>query len=97
MKIEMTWPELRERLCKAEKDGRTEEGYIVFTEDSFKKKYPEESRTYVTRNSSASRMFQEGKISNSMYGDCLDGTDNGVRLDWYIGEWHIEKCYVIEN
>jgi hypothetical protein len=30
-------------------------------------------------------------IGSSVYGDCLDGVDLGVRLDWVA--WKIERCY----
>ena len=66
--------------------------HIVYTEDSFIKKYPLKSRTYVI--SSNNRAFQPGKISNSIYGNCLDGTDQGIRLDLYFGEWKVEYCYL---
>ena len=36
--------------------------------------------------------FREGKISNSLFGDCLDGKDVGIRLDWY--NWTIEKVAI---
>lgn len=42
------------------------------------------------------RRFQHGKISNSLFGNCLDGKDVGVRLDWYIGEWVVDYCYLEE-
>ena len=51
--------------------------------------YTEAERSY--RVSSYNRCFQSGKIANSMFGDCLDGKDVGVRLDWY--RWDVEYCY----
>lgn len=63
---------------------------IVYTPESFDKMYSEEERSY--RVSNANRMFQEGKISNSLRGNCLDGKDMGVRLDWYM--WEVEYCYM---
>lgn len=68
---------------------------ITFTKDSFKKEYSELSRTYRTSNDN--KRFKDGMISNSFYGDCLDGTDQGVRLDYYIGDWTIEKCVFVEH
>ena len=66
---------------------------IVITSDSFTKNYTEVERSYRVHN--ANRMFQHDKIANSLFGDCLDGTDNGVRLDWYIGDgWKVDYCYV---
>ena len=64
-------------------------GVIVYKADNWTKSYTEEQRSY--RVSSCNRCFQDGKIANSMYGDCLDGTEHGVRLDWY--KWVPEYCY----
>ena len=64
-------------------------GVIVYKASSFDKPYPEEARSY--RVSSCNRRFQTGKIANSLYGDSLDGSDVGVRLDWY--NWDIDYCY----
>ena len=52
--------------------------------------YSETERSY--RVSNANRGYQPGKISNSIVGDCLDGKDLGVRLDWY--RWEVEYCYM---
>lgn len=67
---------------------------IVYTKDSFTKPYPLKSRTYVI--SSDNKRFQPGKIGNSIFGSCLDGTDQGVRLDLYFGEWKVEYCYLMK-
>lgn len=68
---------------------------IVFTEDSFKNKYPLESRSYAF--STDNKWFMPYMIGKSLYGNCLDGKDGGVRLDWYFGEWHIDYCYEISK
>lgn len=65
-------------------------GVIVYKASNWDKEYPELSRSYEVNNSS--RAFQDGKISNRLSGYCLDGTDQGVRLDWY--NWDIEYCYM---
>ena len=66
-------------------------GVIVYKASNWPKAYSERSRSYeVTNNSPA---FQDGKISNRLSGYCLDGTDQGVRLDWY--NWDIEYCYMV--
>ena len=64
-------------------------GVIVYKQSNFKNEYSENSRSYRVHN--ANRKFQKGKIANSLFGDCLDGTDIGVRLDWY--GWDVEFCY----
>lgn len=65
-------------------------GVIVFKQSNFKKPFSERDRSY--RVSNANRQFQQGKISNQLSGDCLDGKDLGVRLDWY--NWEVEYCYM---
>ena len=64
-------------------------GVIVYKQDNFKTEYSEESRSYRVNN--ANRKFQKNKNANSLFGDCLDGTDDAVRLDWY--DWTVEFCY----
>ena len=96
--VEMTFAEMRDRFCEAEKEGKEHlSGYIVFTSDSFDKPYDERSRTYGV--SSDNKAFKAGMGGYSIYGSCLDGTDSCVRLDGYMfGEdaWKIEKCYMVE-
>lgn len=74
-------------------------GVIVFTKDSFTADYTETERSY--RTWSDNKGFQHGKISNSIYADCLDGKDLGVRLDWYMHHaeypWKVEYCYLEES
>ncbi len=73
-------------------------GVIVFTKDSFTADYTETERSY--RTWSDNKGFQHGKCSNSIYADCLDGKDLGVRLDWYMHAehpWKVEYCYLEES
>lgn len=65
-------------------------GVIVYKQSNFEKQYSEESRSYRVWN--CNRVFQAGKIANSLFGSCLDGTDQGVRLDWY--NWEPEFAYM---
>lgn len=67
-------------------------GVIVFKASNWSRPYNETQRSYEVTN--ANRAFQEGKISNALSGSCLDGTDIGVRLDWY--KWEVEYCYMKE-
>lgn len=67
------------------------QGVIVFKASNFTKPYSEKSRSYQVFN--CCRCFQEGKISNQLTGNCLDGTDQGVRLDWY--KWEVDYCYMV--
>ena len=75
--------------------------HIIFTEDSFTKPYPLLSRTY--RVSSDNKAFWPNIGGYSIFAYCLDGTDQGVRLDWNMAEegnpggWEVERCYILEQ
>ncbi len=99
---EMTYGELVSTFREAERSGKHLQGYIVFTEDSFRESYPESARTYCI--SSNNKAFQPNMGGYSIYGSALDGSDPMVRLEQYMaaekgGEhgWKIERCYVKEN
>ena len=65
---------------------------IVYKPENWDKPYSLESRSYRVWNSN--RAFQPGKIANSVFGYALDGSDPGVRLDWY--KWDVDYCYMEE-
>lgn len=65
-------------------------GVIVYKASNWDKPYSEQSRSYRVWN--CNRHYQDGKFSNSLFGNCLDGTDLGVRLDWY--RWDVDYCYM---
>lgn len=76
---------------------------IVFTSESFNKPFSETERSYTV--SSNAKYFDGSKIGNSLYGNCLDGKDVGVRLDYYMHSlpedglgkrWIPEYCYITE-
>lgn len=104
MRKEMTFKELRNYLCEYNRTHNwvTEsiKAVIVFTPDSFDKEYSEESRSYEI--SSDNKTFRNS-ISNSLFGYCLDGTDQEVRLDHYIEYygnkpgWKVDYCYLVEE
>lgn len=86
---------------KARKDWK--QVVIVFSQDSFTKPYAEQARSYIV--SSDDKYFNDKAHGNSLYGNCLDGENLGVRLDIYmhsisedgLGErWIPEYCYIIE-
>ena len=64
--------------------------YIVYKQSNWNEQYSETSRTYVVR--SDNKYFLPNMIGNSLFGNCLDGTDDGVRLDWY--NWEIEYVHI---
>ena len=90
-----------EKLSLSDLSTRTdwEEAVIVFTEDSFTEPYTLEQRSYKT-NRNWGKYFIPGMLGKSLYGDCLDGKDLGVRLDYYMGSgkgmWHIDYCYIVK-
>lgn len=69
---------------------------IVFKQGPwFNKEYTEVERSY--RFSSDNKFFLPTMCSSSLFANCLDGTDNGVRLDRYLGSWKIDYCYIEEK
>lgn len=64
---------------------------IVFKESNWDHPYTEKERTYYVSN--GSKFFIPGMLGNSLFGDCADGRDIGVRLDWY--NWDIDYCYLL--
>lgn len=77
-------------------------GQIIFTEGSFNKPYPLQSRTYIV--SSNNKAYQPGMSGYSIYGSCLDGTDANIRLDRYMvaekggpDGWVVEYCRLMDG
>jgi hypothetical protein len=75
------------------------EAVIVFTEDSFGRAYSELARSYTVK--SDAKWFDPTMNGTSLFGNCLNGTDNGVRLDNYMRRlpedgirWKEEYCYI---
>lgn len=91
----MTFGELEALFIRHEATHPKEHltAHIVYKEESWNRPYPLESRTYVV--SSCNRAFEPGKISNSIFADCLDGSEFGVRLDWYKKDWIVDYCYLV--
>lgn len=93
----LTWEELRDFL-RAHNDRK---GVIVFKNGPwFKQEMTLEARSYVVKGNC--KHFLEGMISDSIFGTSLDGSDEGVRLDWYFlkedkdKRWQVEYCYVLD-
>lgn len=68
-------------------------GVVVFKDEGANKGFSLESRSY--RFSSDNKFFISGMGGNSIFARNLDNTDD-IRLDWYLGNWEIDYCY-IEN
>ena len=99
----MTYSEVKQIFQELKRNSPKEDltAHITFTEDSFAKIYPLLSRTYSV--SSDNKAFWPNMGGYSIFGYCLDGTDQGVRLDWYMAEegnpggWQVEDCYILER
>lgn len=78
-------------------------GVIVFSPSNWPgRDYSLESRSYAV--SSDNKAWIHGIAGHSIYGDSLDGTDLGVRLDLYMrdgrggpGGWTVDYCYLLEG
>lgn len=99
----MNYAELKQIFRGLKQDSPKEDltAHVVFTEDSFDQHYPLLSRTYCfTSNNKA---FWPNMGGYSIFASCLNGTDQGVRLDWYMAEegnpggWKVEECYILEQ
>lgn len=67
---------------------------VLFPESTFSKPFTETERSY--RFSSDNKGFLPNMNSSSIFGSCLDGTDNNIRLDNYIYySWKVDYCYLI--
>lgn len=103
-KERFTWREAKELMWKFnEEHGYTTKGnketltmVAVITPESFNRNYTETQRSYAFTNDN--KAFLPNQCSNSIFSYCLDGTDDGVRLDWYIpSEWTVDYCYIMKE
>lgn len=70
--------------------GEHKTAIIVFSQENWPNRdYSEQSRSY--RTYSNQRGWDYSRAGSCRFGDCLDGTDHDVRLDWY--NWKIEYWY----
>jgi hypothetical protein len=92
--IPMEWGDIialfREYNRTASINAKPLTAYIIYDASNWNKLIHETARTYSVN--SWSNLFFDGKISTSLFGDCLDLSEFGVRLDWY--NWKREKCYL---
>ena len=66
---------------------------IVFKNESWPgNEYSLESRSYRFR--SDNKHFVKGMLGRSIFADSIDGSDRGVRLDCYLGDWIVDYCYI---
>ena len=103
----ISWEELTTTMRKfnidngytAKGNDKRISGVVVFEKDSFSRPYTEKQRSY--EFTSDNKAFLPGQIGNSIFADCIDGSDDGVRIDIYIHDekapWKVEKCYLTHN
>ena len=70
-------------------------GVVVFKQSNFTKEYSEQSRSYAF--ASDNKYFIPEMAGSSIFAGCLDGSEDCVRLDYYIRQWDIEYCYIKED
>lgn len=97
-----SYSELKEHLYELNRQANIQgvepkgRAYIVFTEDTFTKKYPLEARTYLFPI--YSKAFRCDAFSSSIWATSEDGTDSNVRIDLYMQDkdgWKVESCGLI--
>ena len=105
----MTWVEAYEYMLdyNREHDIRTTRGkgevtIVAVIKDSSMyhpkgiTSYTEEQRSYKFTN--REKAFIKGMGCVSIFADCLDGSENHLRLDWCIPyEWEVEYCYILND
>ena len=80
---------LFEEMNRCHETGKHRTAIIVFAQSNFTTEYSEISRSYESH--SDQNGWNYNRMGNCRLGDCLDGTDQGVRLDWY--NWKVEYWY----
>lgn len=100
----MDYSELKALFCKHERENPSTHltAYITFSffGQENTKDYPWISRTYVV--SSNNKAFQPNMGGYSIFGSCLDGTDQHIRLENFMREergaqngWVVEECCLV--
>lgn len=82
---ETLWDTMKE----CHKTGKHRTAIIVFKQSSFKEVYSETERSYASY--SDQNGWHPTKMGHCRIGDCLDGKDLGVRLDWQ--DWDVDYWY----
>ena len=70
---------------------------VVFKNEAWPERerdYTLEERSYKFR--SDEKHFLDTMLGNSIFAETLDGSDS-CRLDWYLYEWPIDYCYIMEQ
>lgn len=97
----MKYSELCDILCSANAEHKRVEAFVTFAPESFPgKEYSKIERTYLFTSDNKA-FVQAGGYS--IFGDCMDGKDIGVRLERYMRDekggkdgWTIENCGIVK-
>lgn len=99
----MEYKALRKILCNSAIHGKTVEAFVTFSQSSFgsEKEYKQVERTYTF--TSEEKAFNPNANGYSIYGNCMDGNDLGIRLERYIRDekggangWTVENCGIVK-
>jgi hypothetical protein len=100
----ITFEELYERFVKHNEEKKVTSQYsasksnrlvgvVVFKKENWPgNDYSLESRSY--QFVSDIKYFIPGLGGNSIFADCMDGSEEGIRLDFYLSSWEIDYCYI---
>lgn len=92
----MTLWDFYEKMVNARKEGKELTGVIVFKKENWTNvEYSLDARSYKVGN--WNNYFDDEKISLALWATTLDGSDSNVRLDYYIYNWDIEYCYILNE
>lgn len=85
-------------LTHLEKNEDWQKAVIVFKATGDLAEYSEVERSYQVNRSD--KYFNPNMIACSLYGDCLEGKDEDVRLDHYMAaegahRWEVDYCYIL--
>lgn len=80
---------LFDEMNKCNVTGEHKTAIIVFKQSNFTKEYSLESRSYSSHSDQWG--WDYTKMGRRRSGNCLDGSESGVRLDWY--NWEVEYWY----
>ena len=85
-------------MCKYLSEHHDQQGVIVFKKDLLDRKdyQTEAQRSWVVEG--RSNLFYKGLSSKSLFGHNLaDGVEaGGLRLDYWIQNYKIDHCYILE-
>lgn len=95
-----SYEEIKEMFTALNGNGTADKpmyAVAVISKSSFIKPYTLKERSYMF--SSDNKVFKSWCGGYSIFANCLDGKDLGVRLEQYVedeGGWTVEYCYLVD-